>query len=47
MRLVEVEEKFKNTQIEKLIWAKEREGLLGDFRTRETQLKNLNKVHSI
>jgi hypothetical protein len=47
MRLVEVEEKFKNSQTEKIIWAKEREGLLGDFRTRETQLKNLNKVAGI
>lgn len=44
MRLIEMEEKFKTAVKEKIMLSNERESLLSDFRMREMQLKNLNKV---
>jgi chromosome segregation ATPase len=44
LRLLDIEERFKTATKERILWTKEKETLLSDFRTREMQLKVLNKV---
>ena len=40
----ELEERLKTLSLEKVDWVHEKDTLLQDFRMREVQLKNLNKV---
>ena len=44
IRVTELEEKLLMYNRDKMLWSKEKDSLMSDFRMRETQLKNLNKV---
>ncbi len=47
LKLLEVDEKLKTSVKDKIIISREKESLIADFKIRETQLKNLNKVISL